>query len=90
MLQPKPKRPEPPPPQTDEEEELRQRDKRANDWKLFRRNNLFTQRRLAEIIGVSRRTIQLVEGAYITPHPQTLRRFEVFRLKCKRHGALKF
>jgi DNA-binding XRE family transcriptional regulator len=86
-LRPKPPAP---PPDTGEMDELQLREVRASEWKLFRRDNLFTQRRLAEIVGVSRRTIQLVEGAHITPHPQTLRRFEVFRIKCGREGALKF
>ena len=66
-----------------EDADLKRRKKLANDWKMFRRNNLFTQQQLAEVIGVCRRTIQLIEGGYVTPHPQTLRRFAVFRQKCK-------
>jgi DNA-binding XRE family transcriptional regulator len=68
--------------------DLRQRKKRANDWKLFRRNNFFTQKQLAEVIGVSRRTIQQVEGAHITPRDLTLRRFAVFKQKCKANADL--
>jgi DNA-binding XRE family transcriptional regulator len=62
-------------------EELEVRKKRAEDWKSFRKENLFTQRRLAETLGVSRRTIQQIEGAYITPHQDTLRLFAAFQKK---------
>jgi DNA-binding XRE family transcriptional regulator len=71
-----------------EDVDLKQRRKRANDWKLFRRNNLFTQKRLAEVIGVSRRTIQQIEGGHITPRDVTLRRFAVFKQKCKVNADL--
>jgi len=54
---------------------------RAEEWKMFRRNHMFTQRRLAQMIGVSRRTIQQVENGYITPHQQTVRLFEAFKRK---------
>jgi DNA-binding XRE family transcriptional regulator len=64
-------------------EDQKQRKERANEWKLFRRDNLLTQKRMAEEIKISRRTIQLVEGGFITPQPETLRRFEVFRRKYK-------
>jgi DNA-binding XRE family transcriptional regulator len=55
--------------------------KRADEWKQFRGQFLFTQRRLADIVGISRRTIQQVEGAKITPHPDTLLLFEAFKMK---------
>ena len=58
-----------------ENEEQRQRRRRAAHWKLFRKNNLLTQKKLAEVVGISRRTVQLIEGGYITPQMQTLRRF---------------
>ena len=65
-------------------EDLERRKETAQDWKLFRKNNFFTQRRLAEIIGISRRTVQLVEGEYVTPHMETMHRFMVFRKKYDR------
>lgn len=71
-------------------ESLKQRQKRASDWKRFRRNNLFTQKRLAEIIGVSRRTIQQIEGGHITPQPLTLSRFAVFRKKYDHNAEFNF
>jgi DNA-binding XRE family transcriptional regulator len=62
-------------------EEVKLRKVRAQEWKMFRRNNLFTQKRLAEMIGVSRRTIQQIENMHITPHPQTLRQFANYKRK---------
>jgi DNA-binding XRE family transcriptional regulator len=59
----------------------KQRRMRAQEWKLFRKNNLLTQRRLAENLNVSRRTIQQIEGGYINPHAETLRRFTTYRAK---------
>lgn len=69
-------------------ENLKLRRERAQEWKLFRRTNRFTQRRLAEVVGVCRRTIQLIEGGHITPHTLTLRRFAVFKEKCKANADL--
>jgi DNA-binding XRE family transcriptional regulator len=54
---------------------------RATEWKEFRRDYLFTQKRLADIVGVSRRTIQKIEAAIVTPHPDTLRLFRAIQKK---------
>lgn len=64
-------------------EEVRER--RADEWRLFRRNHLFTQRHLADITGISRRTLQLIEAARITPQPTTLRKFMLYKVKCERN-----
>ena len=64
-----------------EKQDQKKRLKRAKEWKKFRDENLFTQKRLADIIGVSRRTIQQIEAGRITPHPTTLRLFAVFKRK---------
>jgi DNA-binding XRE family transcriptional regulator len=69
-------------------EDLKQRKARARDWKMFRRNNMFTQKRLSEIAGICRRTIQLVENGYVTPHPLTLRRFDDLKRKYKANAEL--
>jgi DNA-binding XRE family transcriptional regulator len=62
-------------------EDIQRRKKRAEDWKLFRKNNLLTQKRLAGITGISRRTIQQIENGHITPQPKTLRLFIAFKKK---------
>jgi DNA-binding XRE family transcriptional regulator len=60
-------------------EEKRERRERSDEWRRFRRDHLFTQKKLGEIIGVSRRTIQEIEAARISPHAETLRVFAVFK-----------
>jgi DNA-binding XRE family transcriptional regulator len=67
-----------PPPTPDD---LKERKKRASEWKMFRRRHLFTQRRLADTVGISRRTVQQVENAHITPHLSTLVLFEKLKRK---------
>jgi DNA-binding XRE family transcriptional regulator len=71
--------------------ELTERQERAEAWKQFRRDHLFTQRKLAEALGnISRRTIQQVEAGNITPHSSTLRLFAAFtrRYKANAHGRI--
>ena len=62
-------------------EDLTKRIIRANEWIDFRKDNLFTQIRLAEVLGLSRRTVQMIEAGKITPHPNTLRLFEALQSK---------
>jgi DNA-binding XRE family transcriptional regulator len=62
-------------------EEREERKSRARDWKTFRKTFLFTQKFLADTVGISRRTIQEIEAGNITPHPATLRTFHTFRMK---------
>jgi hypothetical protein len=63
------------------EKELEQREKRAKVWKKFMEDNLFTEKRLAETIGVSRRTVQMVKAGLVTPHKNTLHLFDSLKSK---------
>lgn len=56
-------------------EQLQERARRAKEWTTFRRDFLFSQRRLAEIVGCSRRTVVSVESGAVTPHADLLLRF---------------
>lgn len=58
-------------------EDLKERKLRAREWKSFRRNFKITQRKLEDILDISRRTIQMVEGGRITPHAGTLSKFAI-------------
>lgn len=53
----------------------RERAMHAKAWLEFRKTYLMTQVRLAEIAGVSRRTIQMIESARSLPHFSTQLRF---------------
>lgn len=61
--------------------DLEERKIRAVEWQNFRKRYLFTQQKLAEILDLSRRTVQMIEAGLITPHPGTLRSFETLRAK---------
>jgi DNA-binding XRE family transcriptional regulator len=66
----------------------KEREGRRQEWVKFRHDNLFTQRRLAEIIGIARRTVQMIESGEINhPHPDTLRKFLALKGKYKRRKA---
>jgi DNA-binding XRE family transcriptional regulator len=58
---------------------------RRSEWIEFRRKYLFTQKRLAEVLGISRRTVQMIEGERVErPHPDTLRAFLTLKIKHER------
>ena len=60
-----------------------ERRKRAEVWRKFRKDYLITQTRLADLLGISRRTVQQIEAGTVTPHGETLRRFAVHRKTCE-------
>lgn len=55
--------------------EREERAQRAKEWVGFRRRNLMTQKNLAQMSGISRRTIQQIEKATISPRFNTQRQF---------------
>jgi transcriptional regulator with XRE-family HTH domain len=63
------------------EEDLQQRESRKQEWSQFRKKNLFTQVRLAEVLDISRRTVQLIESCRVSPFPGTLRKFLALKTK---------
>jgi transcriptional regulator with XRE-family HTH domain len=77
-------------------EEQKERAKRAKEWSSFRESRGFTQKMLADTlkaidtekgrkcVGVSRRTIQQIEGGIISPHAHTLALFAELK---SRHEA---
>jgi len=68
------------------EEDLLERNDLAQKVKNFMRDNLFTEKKLVDIVGVSRRTIQMIKAANVTPHPGTLHKLETLFLRYKREG----
>lgn len=71
--------PRPKPTEADLEERLQ----RAERLKKFMKKCLFSEIRLAETIGVSRRTIQMIKAGKVSPHPDTLRKLTTIM---KRHN----
>jgi transcriptional regulator with XRE-family HTH domain len=58
----------------------------AKAWKRFREANKLSQKFLAEIIGVSRRTIQSIESGAIIPQAGTIQKFDSLRVKYEVEG----
>lgn len=58
----------------------------AIEFSEFRSQNNLSQKLLAELIGVSRRTIQSVEARRIVPQKATLKKFEDLREKYAQEG----
>jgi len=55
---------------------------RAIEWMKFRKDHLFTQRRLADNIHCARRTVQAIEAAEtLWPTPDLLKRFRDLKQK---------
>lgn len=68
-------------------EDLKERELRRHEWVEFRRKNLFTQVRLAQVLELSRRTVQQIEAGKVSPWPETLRKFQALKAKYDRERA---
>ena len=66
------------------DEELKERAERAAALKNFMKDNKFTEMKLAEQLGVSRRSVQMMKSANVTPHESTLRKLAALVAKYKR------
>ena len=66
------------------DDDLRERAERAAALTKFMKDNKFTEVKLAESLGVSRRTIQMMKAGNVTPHESTLRRLAGLVAKYKR------
>lgn len=64
-------------------EDLKNRKNLAEEIKKFAKDNLFTEIKLAEILGLSRRTVQMIKAGKVTPHPSTLRSIDSLFAKYK-------
>lgn len=58
-----------------------ERETRRKEWTRFRKDNLLTQVKLAEVLGISRRTVQFIEAGELTPLASTLRQFRSLKAK---------
>jgi DNA-binding XRE family transcriptional regulator len=63
------------------EEDMKERDARREEWRKFRKDHLFTQVKLAEVLDLSRRTVQLIEAGKVSPFPDTLRKFQALKAR---------
>lgn len=63
------------------DDDLKERKDLAQEFISFRKRFLLTQKQLAERLDISRRTIQMVEVAKVSPQPGTIRVFRAFQTK---------
>jgi len=66
-------------------DDITRREARAVEWRRFRRDYLFTQAALADVLKITRRSVVNVENCSVTnPHPDLLREFRNLKLKHER------
>ncbi len=66
------------------DDELKERRARAVALTKFMKDNKFTEVKLAESIGASRRTVQMIKAGNVTPHEDTLRRLAALVARFKK------
>jgi DNA-binding XRE family transcriptional regulator len=68
-------------------EESTERLRRQKEWRKFRKDYMFTQRRLADLLGCSRRAVQDIEAARTTARANTQRSFAALKAKYEIEAA---
>lgn len=63
------------------EDDLKEREERALDFRKFMKSYLFTEIKLAEVLDISRRTVQMIKAARVTPQPSTLKKWIALKKK---------
>lgn len=66
--------------------DMERRKERAEQVKTFMKDYNFTEVRLAEVIGISRRSIQMIKAGAVTPTPDSIRKLNSL---FARHGFVK-
>jgi citrate lyase synthetase len=61
--------------------DMKKRKERAAEWRAFMRDLPITEKKLAECLGISRRTVQYIKACKVTPHSNTVMVFKAFKAK---------
>lgn len=69
-------------------EDFEERQERSEKIRKYLKDNLCTEVRLAETLKISRRTLQMVKAARITPTPDTRKKLDVFLAENSKAPAL--
>lgn len=72
-----------------DEDDLKARVVLAAEMVRFRKDNLMTQKKLADILVLSRRTIQMIESGSISPHPATMQAWANLKHKYREAKSVK-
>lgn len=65
-------------------EDLKERDKLAQEVKEFLSTFRFTEIKLAQTLGISRRSVQMIKAGRVNPNPATVKKLETLRERYKR------
>jgi len=61
--------------------DMKKRKERAQEWCALMKELPITEKKLAECLGISRRTVQYVKACRVTPHPKTIIDFKAFKAR---------
>lgn len=65
---------------------FQERKRLGEQVKAFMEENKFTELKMAETLGISRRSMQMLKAGRIKPHADTLRRWEAISSKYEKRG----
>jgi DNA-binding XRE family transcriptional regulator len=74
------------PPRKPSDDALKEREKLAQELRIFMQNNKFTEKKFGEIVGISRRTVQMIKAGAISPHESTLEKMNTLFTKYRNEG----
>lgn len=66
---------------------FRERETLGAEVKAFMETYKFTELKMAETLGISRRSMQMLKAGRIKPHAETLKRWEVISSKYEKRAA---
>jgi DNA-binding XRE family transcriptional regulator len=69
--------------------ELKERADRAKEIKQFMKDNLFTEVKLAEVLEISRRSLQMIKAGNVTPRMDILRKWNTLKNKYDKNKKTK-
>ena len=66
---------------------FREREALGIEVKAFMEAHKFTELKMAETLGISRRSMQMLKAGRIKPHAETLKRWEIISSKYEKRAA---
>lgn len=63
------------------EDDFERREIRAKSVRQFMKQYNFTEKRLADVLGLSRRSVQMIKAAAVTPTPDSVRKLDALFVK---------
>lgn len=70
-----------------DDEDILERELLGKEVKAFMETHKFTELKMAETLGISRRSMQMLKAGRIKPHAETLKRWEIISSKYEKRAA---